>query len=118
MEDSGVENYYDSAEIVTARVRVSFCLAAFHTLLHSVLLFRMRTFLNMPQLRSVCLYKLIVNIVLPMFWFPEMSPSPIRVDQRITYTIRGALTVTYLFGYLWAGKAEGFSSILSSEKED
>jgi hypothetical protein len=113
----GVEQYYAS-KTVTPVVRLSFALAAFYTAIHGVLLLRIRTFLTMPQLRAVCLYKVIVNVVLPMFWFPERSTSIMQVDQRITLTLRATLTLMYLFGYLWAGKAEGFSTILTSEKEE
>jgi hypothetical protein len=103
---------------VTPVVRISFALAAFYTAIHAVLLLRIRTFLTMPQLRAVCLYKVIVNIVLPIFWFPERSTSIMQVDQRITLTLRAILVLTYLFGYMLAGKAEGFSTILTSEKEE
>jgi hypothetical protein len=113
----GVEQYYASKE-VTPVVRLCFALAAFHTAIHAVLLLRIRTFLTMPQLRAICLYKIIVNVVMPFFWFPEMSTAIMEVDQRITLTLRGVLIMTYLFGYLWAGKAEGFSAILTSEKEE
>jgi hypothetical protein len=113
----GVEQYYAS-QTVTPVVRISFALAAFYTAIHAVLLLRMRTFLTMPQLRAVCLYKVIGNVVLPFFWFPERSTSIMQVDQRITLTLRATLILTYLFGYLWAGKAEGFSTILTSEKEE
>jgi hypothetical protein len=113
----GVEQYY-AAKTVTPIVRLSFAFAAFYTAIHAVLLLRIRTFLTMPQLRAVCLYKVIVNVVLPIFWFPERSTSIMQVDQRITLTLRSTLTLMYLFGYLWAGKAEGFSTILSSEKEE
>jgi hypothetical protein len=33
-------------------------------------------------------------------------------------TLRAILVLTYLFGYMLAGKAEGFSTILTSEKEE
>ena len=145
MEEAGVEGYYTRRdEVVTPRVRRCFGLAALYTLLHGILLLRMRTFMSMPRLRSICLYKVMVNLILPFYWFPDgenlgsglfsgllgsdsadndvTSSSDtlptLTVDRRITYTIRVCLTTTYLFGYLWAGQAEGFSSILSSEKED
>lgn len=113
-----VEDYYSrSVDEVTPLVRVCFALSAVYTLVHSILLLRIRTFLNMPQLRTICLYKLLVGLVLPIFWFPELSPH-MNVDQRVTFALRAMLVSTYLFGYLWAGKAEGVSRILSGEKED
>ena len=104
-------------EKATPVITICFTLAAMQTAILSVLLLRIRYFLTMPQLRSVCLYRVILNVVLPWFWFPELSPS-IPVDQRITVAVRVFSTLTYFIGFLWAGKAEGFSRILSSEKED
>lgn len=104
-------------EKATSVVRICFTLAAVETAVQAVLLLRIRYFLSVPQLRTVCLYRVISNVVLPFFWFPELAPS-LHVDQRITVAIRVCSTLTYLIGYLLAGKAEGFSSILSSEKED
>ena len=71
----------------------------------------------MPQLRSICLYKLLLNLGLPFVWFPELSPHVV-IDQRTSFALRGSLILAYLLGYVGAGKAEGFSRILSSEKED
>ena len=96
---------------------ICFSLAAMQTAILSVLLLRIRYFLTMPQLRSVCLYRVVLNVALPWFYFPELSPS-IPVDQRITVAVRVCSTLIYFIGYSWAGKAEGFSRILSSEKED
>ena len=88
-------------------------LAAMQTAVLSVLLLRIRYFLTVSQLRSICLYRVILNV----FYFPELSPS-IPVDYRITVAVRVLSTLLYFIGYLWAGKAEGLSRILSSEKED
>lgn len=113
--EGNVQSFYRST--VTPLVKICFALSACHTALHGILLLRIRTFLNMPQLRTICFYKVIVNCVLPFFWFPDISPH-MEVDQRITFALRGVLLFTYLTGYLWAGSAEGVSRILSSEKED
>jgi hypothetical protein len=113
----GLEEYY-SDRPVSSITRVCFAQSAFHTLVHSVLLFRIRNFLTMPQLRAMCLYKLILNLVLPIVWLPETSPHLNGVDPRLTFGLRGVLVATYLFGFLWAGQAEGVSRMLSSEKED
>lgn len=71
----------------------------------------------MPQLRTICFYKLLLNLILPFFWFPELSPHVV-MDQRMSFMLRGGLIVTYFLGFAFAGKAEGFSRILSSEKDD
>lgn len=117
LRDGGLRDYY-SRWPVTSVTRISLAQAAFHTLIHSALLFRVRNFLTMPQLRALCLYKLLLNVVLPAVWLPDMSPHLSGVNLRLTLGLRGALVATYLFGFLWAGRAEGVSRILSSEKED
>ena len=98
-------------------VTICLTMATMQTAVLSVLLLRIRYFLTVSQLRSICLYRVILNVALPWFYFPELSPS-IPVDQRITVAVRVFSTLLYFIGYLWAGKAEGFSRILSSEKED
>jgi hypothetical protein len=117
LEKDGVKKYYHDQHQVTHLVRACFCLSAVHTFIHAILLFRVRTFLNMAQLRTICGYKLIVNLVLPFFWFPELSPN-VEVNQLLMFAIRGCLISSYLSGYLWAGQAERFSKVLSSEKTD
>jgi len=102
---------------ISAISLVCFALSAFYTAAHAVLLLRMRTFLDMPQLRLVCLYKLAVNFILPFFWLPDLDPRT-DVNEPLTFAIRGFLFSTYLFGFLGGGLTEGVSSILSSEKED
>jgi hypothetical protein len=117
LEEGGVENVYAMKRSATKTVKLCVFLAAFYTTLHGTLLLRMRVFLTMPQLRAVCLYKLVVNLVLPFLWLPEMS-SVLSIDHRIPFAIRGVLTLSYLFGYLLAGQAEGVSRILTAEKDD
>jgi hypothetical protein len=115
--DRGLDQYYRKRGSVTSLVRICFALAAVQTLIHSVILFRLRTFLSMSQLRTVCLYKLVVGLVLPFVWFPELSPHVV-VDQRTSLVLRGSLLSTYFLGFFLAGKAEGVSRLLSSEKEE
>jgi hypothetical protein len=117
LREGGLRDYY-SQWPVTSVTRISLAQATFHTLIHSALLFRVRNFLTMPQLRVLCLYKLLLNIVLPVVWLPDISPHLSGVNPHLTLGLRGVLVATYLFGFLWAGRAEGVSRILSSEKED
>lgn len=93
-------------------------MGALYTFIHSVLLFRIRTFLTVSQLRSVCLYKVIINLVLPFLWMPETESSIMKMNYQIALLLRFSVTSTYLSGYVWAGTAEGVSRILTSEKED
>ena len=117
-KDSGIEQYFRDKIDVTERVRVVYVLSAWFTLAHATLLLRIRAFLTMPQLRRICLYKVFISAALPLLWLPEIEPTPLVVDQRLTLCIRISVFLTYLGGYLWAGQAEGFSSILSGEKDD
>jgi hypothetical protein len=117
LEEGGVEQYFADATAVTSRVRLVFCASAWYTLAHATLLLRIRAFLTMPQLRTVCLYKLVMSVALPLVWLPE-DAGVLVVDRRLTFAIRGSLVLTYLCGFLWAGQAQGLSSILSGEKED
>lgn len=118
LKENGIEQYFRDRNDVTERVRVMFVLSAWYTLAHATLLLRIRAFLTMPQLRTICLYKAIISAALPLLWLPETEPTPLVVDQRLTLCIRISVFLTYVGGYLWAGQAEGFSSILSGEKDD
>lgn len=115
MNESELEDYYRGN--VTAISRLVFLMGCFHTAIHSVLLLRIRTFLSVPQLRLVCLYKVVVNLLLPILWMPELS-SIVRINVQLAVALRVCVTLTYLFGFLWAGKAEGVSRMLTGEKED
>ena len=116
-EEKGIEQYFREKEDVTDRVRVVFVLSAWYTLAHATLLLRIRAFLTMPQLRRICLYKSIVSALLPFVWLPERE-TQLVVDYRLTLCIRVSVFLTYVGGFLWAGQAERFSSILSGEKDD
>lgn len=116
-EKDGIQHFLPEGVSVTPIVRVCFALSAVYTLGHAVILFRIRTFLNMRQLRTICLFKFLINIAMPIVWLPDTNPL-LKVDQRLTFAIRAFVTSTYFFGFLWAGKAEGVSRILSGEKED
>lgn len=113
--EGGVEQMY--RDTVTKRIRLTFFVSALLTFLHGVLLLRIRTFLSVSQLRTICLYKLIVNLVLPWFWMPELSQY-VAVNTRLMMAVRLSVILSYCFGYWWAGTAEGVSRILTSEKED
>ena len=116
-EKDGIEQYFQEREDVTGRVKVAFVLCAWYTLAHATLLLRIRAFLTMPQLRRICLYKAIVSALLPLVWLPERETALV-VDNRLTLCIRVSVFFTYLGGFLWAGQAQGFSLILSGEKDD
>jgi hypothetical protein len=112
----GVAAYYAKPSEVTNLVYIAFGMAAFQSLLHALWLFRIRTFLSVPQMRAVCLFKFVFNCTLPLFWCPELTQL-LRVNSIVSIAIRLGVAQAYLFGYLWAGKAEGVGRILSSEKD-
>lgn len=116
-KESGVGEYYHHDK-TTPAILFSFTMGAMFTFIHSILLLRIRTFLTVSQLRSVCFYKVAVNLVLPFLWMPEMNSSIMKINRKLALAIRLSVSSTYLFGFLWAGKAEGVSRILTSEKED
>lgn len=115
--EGGLEHYFVLSATITSTVRLGFFFTAYFTTVHAILLLRMRTFLSVGQLRTVCLYKTLVNLILPIFWLPEFHPL---VDRHpiLLLVLRISLCSTYLCGYLWAGKAEGVSRMLSGEKDD
>jgi hypothetical protein len=114
-----VESYFvESSGELSQIVMTSFLLGVVHTAIHAVILFRLRfNLMDVHQLKSLCLYKLVVNLLLPMCWFPEGSPLLI-VDKRITIGLRTALTLTYLGGYWFAGTGERVAKILVGAKAD
>ena len=68
MEELGLERYYRTdinGGVVTPIVCFSFTIGAAYVVIHSILVLRIQTFLTVLQLRSVCLYKLLVNLLLP-----------------------------------------------------
>lgn len=101
----------------TPVITVALTLAALQTGTLAVVLIRIRYFLSVSQLRWVCLHRVVLNGLLPWLWSQDLSPA-IPVDPRIVVTVRFVSTITYFIGYLWAGQAEGLSSMLSSEKEN
>jgi hypothetical protein len=112
----GVASYFAKPTEVSDLVYIAFGMAAFQSLLHALWLFRVRTFLSVRQMRAVCLAKFVFNCVLPFCWFPEQTRQWL-VHPIIGTVIRLGVIQAYLFGYLWAGKAEGVGRILSSEKD-
>ncbi|GAX25884.1 hypothetical protein FisN_6Hh078 [Fistulifera solaris] len=80
--------------------------------LHAVLLIRIRTFLQVSQLRFICLYQLLVQLIL-LFWVPTTSTTSVG-----SFMLSISILIGYLNGFLWAGRAEGISRMLSGEKEE
>ena len=89
-----------------------FCLTGIQIALQSFLLFRARYFLTETlQLQAICLYRAIMIAWLPL-------PAVLGSSFFVHASFRMGGFLTYCLGFSWAGKAEGFSTILTSEKED
>eukprot|EP00522_Entomoneis_paludosa_P011405 CAMPEP_0172451246 /NCGR_PEP_ID=MMETSP1065-20121228/9361_1 /TAXON_ID=265537 /ORGANISM="Amphiprora paludosa, Strain CCMP125" /LENGTH=434 /DNA_ID=CAMNT_0013203177 /DNA_START=106 /DNA_END=1410 /DNA_ORIENTATION=+ len=124
--ESRVQEYYVDGNI-TARVRLAFGVRCFYTMLHAVWLFRIRSFLSMPQLRYICAYQ-VLRRSLVTFWIynqQQLRDQHNAIDSMkfhhwtaFEWMIQISMLLIYLLGFLWAGQAEGFSTILTSEKED
>jgi hypothetical protein len=120
-------NGYGNEVLLSSVVQVCSIMGTVQTAVHSLLLFRIRYFLTMPQLRSLCLYRVTVHalaIALNRLFlhFPatdlELTSTLRQMDPRLRMAIRVSSILTYLFGYLCAGKAEGTGRILAGGKED
>ncbi|GAX21356.1 hypothetical protein FisN_6Lh078 [Fistulifera solaris] len=94
-------------------IRWNTAIGHYYMFLHAVLLIRIRTFLQVSQLRFICLYQLLVQSVL-LFWIPT-KPTTTSVGS---FMLSISILISYLNGFLWAGRAEGISRMLSGEKED
>lgn len=127
--ESRVEEYFVGGDI-TARVRLAFGVRAFYTLVHGIWLLRIRSFLSMPQLRYACGFQVVRRTIMA-FWVHnqqilKQNAASEHVADLIKYqswTVFEWITqltvlIVFVLGFLWAGQAEGFSSILTSEKDD
>ena len=116
-KSGGIEEYFATRQLVSPRVVTCFLLGGIWSLVHGALLIQVRSFLDVRQLQSVCIAKAVICIVLPLIWCPEMSFNILNIDQRLTMAIRVYLLINYIVGAWLAGKAEGMSRILTSEKD-
>lgn len=58
---------------ISSTTKTSFELGILYTLVHTVILMKLREIMPVEKLKALCLYKLIVNIAFPLFWFPDLS---------------------------------------------
>jgi hypothetical protein len=118
VEDHGLEVYFGNKDDVSQIVIISFIMGVVHLAIHSFLLFRLRyDIMTVEQLKSLCLYKLIVNVMNPFFWISEFD-NHLNVERRITVILRIALALAYATGYWLAGTGDKVSNILACEKAD
>lgn len=118
VEDHGLEVYFGNKDDISQIVVTSFMMGVVHLAIHSFLLFRLRyDIMTVKQLKSLCLYKLIVNVMIPFFSISEFD-NHLSVDRRMTVALRIALALTYASGYWFAGTGDKVSNILACEKAD
>lgn len=99
-------------------IRLAMYLGAFYTALQSFLLLQIRAILYIPQLRSVCAYMFLWHIMIHFLEMPVMGKFLQQQLGIAPLLVRLCLIVNHLGGFIGAGKAEGVSKILTSEKED
>ena len=90
----------------------------YYLAMHSFLLYRLRyNVMNVPQLKSICYYKFVLNLVVPLFWLPELD-AMVHVNKRVTVGTRLFLATVYWLGYHFAGLGDKVGRILVGEKPD
>ena len=96
----------------------SLYLGLYYVAMHSFLLYRLRyNAMTVSQLKYICFYKFILNLVVPLFWLPELD-SMVHVDKRVTVGTRLLLATLYWLGYHFAGLGDKVGRILVGEKPD
>ena len=118
VEAHGLEKLFGDSSGMSEVFLTSFYLGIFHTVIHAFLLYRLRyNVMEAHQLKYVCLYKLVVHLIVPLFWLPEMDPM-VHVDKRITLGTRLFLAAIYWLGFHYAGLGDSVAKILVGEKSD
>lgn len=101
---------------ITPVVKTTFALTIVHTVIQAMILRTLRHAMTVKQLRATCLNMAAMNVFLSLFWMPEMSDL-LHVHQNSIIGLRVALTLSYILGYLFAGKADKVGQIMLSEKD-
>jgi hypothetical protein len=118
VEEHGLENYFGVDAVVSQIVITSFLLGVYYLAVHAFLLYRLQSdLMTVKQLKSLCLYKVILHLFVALLWMPELDPV-MHVDKRVTIGLRLALALIYGFGYNFAGAGDNVGRILAGEKSD
>lgn len=88
--------------------------------LRGVVLLRVRYFLNLSALRYLCVLECLYQVLLRRNLLSIVIRSDLAIPPVGPFAVflRCSTALTYLLGIWWAGGAEAFGAILSSEKED
>ena len=121
MSPEGIKQYIDirpqhDGVVITPVVKTTFILSTLHTVIHAMILRTLRHTMTVQQLRAICLYKVLFNVCLPLFWIPEMSDL-LHVHPNMIISLKVALTLLYMLGYVFAGRFDNVGRIMSSEKD-
>jgi hypothetical protein len=87
----------------------------------AILLLRVRYFMHLSALRWMCAFECIYQLLVrpdrlsSVIQTTDLLISPVGPAARF---LRCSTAITYALGIWWAGGAEAFGAILSSEKED
>lgn len=119
METQGLTTYFDVDSEASQIFMTSFYLGMFYLAMHAFLLNRLRyNVMDVYQLKYLCLYKFLVNLLVPLFWLPEFDSMVVHVDKRMTLGIRLLMATIYWLGYHFAGLGDKVGRILVGEKSD
>jgi hypothetical protein len=118
MSPEGIQQYinFSQHDEITSIVKTTFILSILHTVIHAMILRTLRHTMTVEQLRGICLYKVVLNVCLPLFWMPEMS-NLLHVHPNMIISLKLALTLSYMLGYVFAGQFDKMGRIMSSEKD-
>lgn len=115
MKRHGIQTYVDVESDISQIFMTSLFLALFHLGVHSFLLYRLRyNIMEVQELKYLCLYKFVLNLVLPLFWRPELDSS-VHLDKTTTFGVRILLVAIYFVGYRFAGVGDNVARILTGE---
>jgi hypothetical protein len=114
----GIKQYIDFSQHgeITPIVKTTFILSTLYTIIHAMILRTLRHNMTVQQLRRICLYKVVLNICLPLFWIPETSDL-LHVHPNMIISLKVALTLLYMLGYVFAGRFDNVGRMMSSEKD-
>ncbi len=118
VEKQGLANYFDLDSEVSQIFMTSIYMGMYYLAVHAFLLYRLRyNVMDVYQLKHLCFYKFLVNLLVPLFWLPEFDPM-IHVDKRVTLGTRLLMATIYWLGYHFAGVGDNVGRILVGEKAD
>lgn len=120
MDEERFETYVtvDTDSDATQIYMTSFYFGLYYLAMHSFLLYRLRyNVMNVSQLKYICYYKFVLNLIVPLFWLPELDTT-VHVNKRVTVGTRLFVTTVYWLGYHFAGLGDRVGRILVGEKAD